>query len=92
MKHTIRTPEDLGMVIRAVRKASQVRQEDLASVVAVSRQFTIDVEKGKPTSQLGLVLKLMNELGIHLSVDIPQEASLLLTKLTSEKAQRHEKP
>ena len=47
----------------------------------VSRQFTHDVEQGKPTIQLGRVLLLLRELGIALNVDIPDEASRTLATL-----------
>ena len=91
MKHTIQSAEELGLVIRAVRKSTQVRQDDLAAMVGVSRQFTVDVEKGKPTVQLARVLRLLKELGIELSVDIPSAASKeleLLTRRRSESSRR----
>lgn len=75
MKHIIQSTEELGRVIRAVRKSTLVRQDDLAAMVGVSRQFTVDVEKGKPTVQMARVLRLLKELGIELSVDIPLAAS-----------------
>ena len=87
MKHTIQSTEELGLVIRAVRKSTQVRQDDLASVVGVSRQFTVDVEKGKPTVQLARVLRLLKELGIELSVDIPAAASKELELLTQRRSE-----
>jgi y4mF family transcriptional regulator len=87
MKHTIQSTEELGLVIRAVRKSTQVRQDDLAAVVGVSRQFTVDVEKGKPTVQLARVLRLLKELGIELSVDIPSAASKELELLTRRRAE-----
>lgn len=89
MKHAIQSTEELGLVIRAVRKSTQVRQDDLAAMVGVSRQFTVDVEKGKPTVQMARVLRLLKELGIELSVDIPSAASKeldLLTRRRSESA------
>lgn len=69
------------MIIRAVRKSSHVRQDDMAAMVGVSRQFAVDVEKGKSTIQLGRVLRLLKELGIELSVDIPESAHLELERL-----------
>ena len=86
MKHTIQSTEELGLVIRAVRKSTQVRQDDLAAMVGVSRQFTVDVEKGKPTVQLARVLRLLKELGIELSVDIPSAASKELELLTRRRS------
>jgi y4mF family transcriptional regulator len=83
MKHAIHSPEDLGLIIRAVRKSTKVRQDDLAGAAGVSRQFTVDVEKGKPTVQFGRVLLLLNELGIAMNVEIPDEASRTLSMLQS---------
>jgi y4mF family transcriptional regulator len=81
MKHSILSPIDLARVIRAVRKSVKVRQDDLAGAVGVSRQFAVDVEKGKPTVQLGKVLQLLDELGVVLSVDLPEEASRIYEQL-----------
>jgi DNA-binding XRE family transcriptional regulator len=84
MKHTIQSTEDLGLVIRAVRKSTLVRQDDLAAMVGVSRQFTVDVEK--PTVQMARVLRLLKELGVELSVDIPAAASQELERLARRRA------
>jgi y4mF family transcriptional regulator len=84
MKHLIRTPDDLALALRAVRKSAGLRQDDLAGAVGVSRQFAVDVEKGKPTVQLGKVLQLLAELGIALSVDIPDDAGPTLDRLKLE--------
>jgi y4mF family transcriptional regulator len=86
MKHPIRSPEDLALVIRAVRKSTRMRQDDLAAVVGVSQQFAVDVERGKPTVQFGRVLRLLEELGVSLNVDIPDEASRKLEELRSKPA------
>ena len=85
MKHRIESVEDLGRVIRAVRKSTDVRQDDLAGTARVSRQFAVDVERGKPTVQFGRVLRLLHELGIVLSADIPDDASAELSKLRSRR-------
>jgi len=71
----IKSPADLGFAIRAVRRSSRVRIDDLAATAGVSKQFTSDVEHGKPTMQFGLVLKLLAELGVPLEVDVPEEAA-----------------
>lgn len=86
MKKTIASPEDLGLLIRAVRKSANVRQDDLSAVAGVSRQFAIDVERGKPTAQLGRVLLLLKELGITLSADIPEEAAVVLERLQKKRS------
>src|ERR1700688_4109471 len=81
MQITIRSVEDLGLVVRAVRRNSKVRLDDLAATAGVSKQFASDVEHGKPTVQLGLVLKMLAELGVPLKLDIPQDAAHELDEL-----------
>ena len=75
MQLTIRTVPDLGLALRATRRSAKVRLDDLAGMAGVSKQFVSDVEYGKSTVQLGLVLKLLDEMGVALTVDIPEEAS-----------------
>jgi transcriptional regulator with XRE-family HTH domain len=74
MQITINSVADLGLVMRSIRRASDVRLDDLAATAGVSKQFATDVEHGKPTVQLGLVLKLLSELGVPFKVDIPRDA------------------
>ncbi|WP_202820266.1 helix-turn-helix transcriptional regulator [Roseateles aquatilis] len=74
------------MVIRAVRKSANVRQDDLAGIAKVSRQFAIDAERGKPTMQLGKVLQLLEELGIALSVDVPDDVAPMLEQVKEKRA------
>lgn len=81
MQITVNSVSDLGLALRAVRHSSNVRLDDLAGMAGVSKQFASEVEHGKPTVQLGLVLKLLSELGVPLMLDIPREAELELATL-----------
>lgn len=81
MQLPIRSVSDLGMAIRAVRKEQGLRQDDTAGSAGVGHVFLRDVERGKETVQLGLVLKVLDELGIQLSIDIPGEALARLNEL-----------
>jgi transcriptional regulator with XRE-family HTH domain len=74
MQVTIDSVTDLALAIRSVRRASKVRLDDLAATAGVSKQFASDVEHGKSTVQLGLVLRLLAELGVPLRLDIPKNA------------------
>lgn len=74
MQIDITSVADLGMAIRAVRRHSKLRLDDLSAIAGVSKQFTSDVEYGKSTVQFGLVLKLLAELGLSLKVVLPEEA------------------
>ncbi|EHL24810.1 hypothetical protein KYG_00812 [Acidovorax sp. NO-1] len=61
--------ETVGAAIRAMRKVSGIRQDDVAGV---SHMFLRDLEKGKETVQFGLVLKVLDELGIHMLLEVPE--------------------
>ena len=89
--HHIRLPEDLGLLIRAVRKSTGVRQDDLAGMTRVSRQFAVDVERGKSTVQLGRVMRLLSELGIELTVELTDDASNKLLELRRKRSERAHK-
>ena len=69
----IRTAVDIGALIRDRRTRLGLKQQDLADKAGVSRQWLIEVEKGKPRAELGLVLRTLDELGISLATgDIPR--------------------
>lgn len=82
MQIPIHSVADLGLALRATRKASKVRLDDLADLAGVSKQFVSDVEHGKQTVRLGLVLRLLTEMGVVLTVDIPSQAEVQLAELT----------
>ncbi|MBT2767202.1 helix-turn-helix transcriptional regulator [Stenotrophomonas sp. ISL-67] len=64
---TLKTAEDVGNIIRQRRKALGWDQARLASESGVSRQWVVDIEKGKPRAELQLVLRVMNVLGLRLA-------------------------
>jgi DNA-binding XRE family transcriptional regulator len=49
----IRTPIDLGALIRERRRALRLDQKTLADKVGVSRQWIVDIEKGKIERESG---------------------------------------
>jgi HTH-type transcriptional regulator/antitoxin HipB len=65
----IRSPTDLGLVIREQRKRLRLGQRELARKVGVSRQWIVEIEKGKPRAELGLVLRTLAALELDLRVD-----------------------
>lgn len=65
----VRTPIDLGLVIRERRRSLGLDQRALAAKVGVNRQWVIDLEKGRPGAGLGLVLQALDLLGLRLSVE-----------------------
>lgn len=71
MKQTIESPAVLGQTIRAMRKRASIRQADLAVAAGTNVRFIVDLEKGKPTCQLGKVLDVLNALGAGLQLTEP---------------------
>ncbi len=73
VKISIKTPQELGLLVRATRKQQKIRMDDVAGSAGVGPVFVREVERGKSTVQLGRVLKLLAELGIELRADVPDE-------------------
>lgn len=48
-----------------------VTQKDLALTSGTGLRFIIELEKGKPTCQIGKVLTVLHTLGIKLSLSAP---------------------
>lgn len=72
MQQQIHSVYDIGSIVRAARKDSKVRIDDLAAVVGLSKQFVNDLELGKDGVQMGKVLQVLGELGLYLYVDAPK--------------------
>lgn len=62
----IRTPADLGAVIRERRKELKLDQAELARRIGTSRQWVVGIEQGRSRAELGLVLRALDTLGIRL--------------------------
>jgi HTH-type transcriptional regulator/antitoxin HipB len=65
----VRTPKEVGALIRERRRRLGLDQRSLAERVGVSRQWIIEIEKGKPRAAVGLVLRTLEALSVKLGVD-----------------------
>ncbi|MBM4264408.1 MAG: helix-turn-helix transcriptional regulator [Deltaproteobacteria bacterium] len=65
----IRTAKDIGALIRDQRKKQRLGQAELAKKVGVNRRWVLEVERGKPRAEIGLILKTLDALGLSLSVE-----------------------
>lgn len=63
----IRSAREIGQLIRSCREAKGLTQAGLASLVGVSRKWVVDAEAGKPTVEMGLVLRTLSALGVVLT-------------------------
>ena len=64
----LRTPADVGAAIRQRRRRLGLGQQSLADRIGVSRQWVVEIEKGKPRAELALVLRALGTLGMSLSL------------------------
>jgi y4mF family transcriptional regulator len=71
----IHTPREIGQLIRRARKAQGLRQPDLAGACGTSVRFIVEVERGKPTAQIGKVLDVLRMLGIRVLLEGGDAAS-----------------
>ncbi len=65
---------DLGLYIRDRRRDLKLTQAGLAAAAGVSRRWLLSVESGKPTAEIGLVLRTLHALGLMLDAQ-PESAS-----------------
>ena len=65
------TPEDIGRIVRAARKAAGLRQDELAGAAGVGPRFVVELEAGKPTIHLGKALHVLHMLGCSVEIAPP---------------------
>ena len=65
---TIRTTEDLGHAVRNARIAAGLDQITAAGLLGVGPRFLGELERGKPTVRLHLVLRVLERLGLELDL------------------------
>lgn len=73
MPHRVKSPADIGALVRNVRKEQNLRQDELAGVAGVGLRFIVDLEAGKPTTQIGKVLQVLQTLGCSIDILAPGE-------------------
>lgn len=65
----ITNSDDFALRVRQRRLELKRSQAQLAAQVGVSRQWIIDIEKGKPRAELALALKLLQALDLQLQLE-----------------------
>ena len=83
MQIPIRDLKTLGQVVRASRKAQNLRQDDAAGSIGVSENFLGKIERGGETVQWGKLFQVLEGLGVRIIVDVPEEVATELTKRMS---------
>lgn len=66
------TPSEVGSIVRSVRRAQGLRQDQLAGVAGVGVRFLSELERGKKTAGIGKVLAVLEALGCSLHIEAPR--------------------
>lgn len=64
----IPNPEQLGILIRQFRKRQGITQENLSALIGVGPRLIGEIERGKPTAEIGKVFQLLAGLGLVISI------------------------
>lgn len=81
----IHNSQQIGQLIRLVRKEQAIDQASLALICGFSERPLKAIEKGKGTLSVEKLLKIFNELGIKLHLEAPNH--LLINELESTLSQ-----
>jgi HTH-type transcriptional regulator / antitoxin HipB len=63
------SPLELGTAIRARRRLLGITQDDLGSSIGVSRRVIGQLERGKTTVHVGIVLRAAQAVGLKVGVE-----------------------
>jgi len=74
MEIPIRKGQDVGRVLRALRKSQGLRQDDAAGAVGVSENFLGKVERGSESVQWGKLFQVADALGAKIIIDVPDDS------------------
>lgn len=71
----ITTVEELGQVLRRIRKESGLTQKDAAALCNVSLPFLNGLERGKLTAQIGKTLAVCARFGVEIHLVLPDDSA-----------------
>jgi transcriptional regulator with XRE-family HTH domain len=75
MQLPIKSADEMGKIVRASRKAQNIRQDDAAGSMGVSENFLGKVERGSDSVQWGKLFKVLDGLGIRVVLDVPESVA-----------------
>ena len=67
--NAIKTPADLGKIIRQRRKAAKLTQQKAAALAGIGVRFLSELERGKPTAQIGKAIRVAQLLGLEIQIN-----------------------
>ena len=85
----VRTPGDIGSLIRGYRTQQGLKQKELADKIDVSRQWLVDVERGHSRAEIGLVFQTLNALNIPLGIVEDKPADIDIDAVVERAKRKH---
>ena len=79
----VRSPEQLGQLFRATRKAEGMTLHDVHAASGLSMRFLSEFERGKPNVSLAKVMAALQILGLECLVFSRRDASRLLAEYSA---------
>lgn len=71
----VSSTKDIGLLIRAKRTDKGWTQADLARNLGTTQRWISEIENGKATAEIGMVLQALASLGIRLEIGSPAAPS-----------------
>ena len=69
------SPRQIGHTVKTVRNALGATQRQLALAAGTGLRFVVDLERGKPTCEIGKTLDILKALGVHVVLETPVDAA-----------------
>ena len=66
---SIRNTRELGQIVRQRRKEAGLTLKQAAGMASVGVRFLSELERGKPTLQIGLAMEVLQLFGLELHVN-----------------------
>lgn len=64
----VTTAQEIGRAVRQRRQELGLSQQALADRVDVGRQWIVEIEQGKPRAEIGLLLRTLDALALHVNI------------------------
>ena len=72
---TANTAADIGSAIATARKAASLSQKALAALAGTTQAMVSEIESGKETARISIVLRVIAALGLVIDIRKPDEAA-----------------
>lgn len=85
----VTTVQDIGLAIRERRRELGLSQQELADRVDVGRQWVVEIERGKPRAEIGLLLRTLDVLALQVSITSEKSSREITARWPLPEAQQN---